>query len=319
MAVGIRALACPHCGAPLLPEGGKSAVCEYCGRTLVDLPPTWWARAVAVPPWEGRPEDRGKPRVGLGKHRYVLDAKIGTGDHSDVWRAHRDARLTETVALKIARDAAGPGAAAVAAEHRVLERLAGSGAAGAAHFARLISVPVAFGTLRGEGPAHPAAAYRWRHGFVHTICDVRRRHPGGVDPRIGVWMWKRVLEVLAWVHASGFVHGDVAPQHCLVHPTAHGIALVGWTRAAWRYGKAGALSPALDLAASARVFEHALGGEDGRFPRGVPGTLARLAETVGDPASAGDDAWTIHGELVRLAHDQFGPPAYTPLALDDEG
>lgn len=147
---------------------------------------------------------------------------------------------------------------------------------------------------------------------------MRARYPGGVDPRVAVWMWKRLLEMLSWVHASGFVHGDVRPEHCLVHPKAHGVMLIGWTQARWRHGGAVA-SPATDLSASARIFAYVLGGRDGRAPSGVPGTLARLAESASDPARAGDDAWAIHGELVRLAHDQFGPPAYVPLSLDDEG
>ncbi|MCA9604716.1 MAG: hypothetical protein KC619_03945 [Myxococcales bacterium] len=314
----IKALTCPHCTAPLHPEGGKSAVCPYCGHLLVDLPATWWARPVPVPPWEGRPEDRGKRRVGLGKHRWVLDTKIGKGDHADVWRAHRDARLTREVVIKIARDADGSAAKAITAEHRALERLTASGAEGADHFARLLPEPVAVGKLRGDGPALPAAAYGVPPGFVHDLTKVRARYPKGVDPRVAVWMWKRLLEMLSWVHASGFVHGDVRPEHSIVHPTAHGVMLVGWTAAAWRHGRDGR-SPALDLSASARVFAYVLGGDGGRLSRAVPGTLARLAEATSDPKKAGEDGWRIHGELVRLAYDQFGPAAYVPLSLDPEG
>ncbi len=311
----IKALTCPHCTGPLHPEGVKSAVCPYCRHLLVDLPPTWWARPVPVPPWEGRPEDRGKPRVGLGKHRYVLDAKVGTGTHSDVWRAHRDARLTRRVVIKIARDA--DGEAALAAEHRTLERLSASGAEGATHFGRLLPEPIALGPLRSDGSAHRAAAYGERPGFVTTLEAVRARYPGGVDARVAVWMWKRLLEMLSWVHASGFVHGDVRPEHCLVHPSAHGVALIGWTKAAWRFGGSG-LSPSTDLAASARVFAYVLGGEPGRLPRAVPASLARLTERASDPARAGEDAWVLHEELVRLAREQFGPPTHVPLLLDRE-
>ncbi|MCB9598420.1 MAG: hypothetical protein H6719_37245 [Sandaracinaceae bacterium] len=316
MAVRITALECPHCTAPLLPEGGRSTVCAYCGRVLVDLPPTWWARPVVVPPWEGRPEDRGKPRVGLGKHRYVLDRQIATGTSSDVWRAHRDARLTEHVVLKIAHDD-GDAAAALRAEHRAIERLRGSGAAGASHFEPLLPQPVALGKLRGDGPAHLAVAYRHKPGFVHPLTKVRARYPSGVDPRVAVWMWKRVLEMLAWVHGSGFVHGDVAPDHCVVHPLAHGVALVGWSKAAWRFGREAVGAPSEDVAASARVFTYVLGGDGGRLPRGVPAPLARIAaESVASPR---DDAWAVHAELERMACDLFGPPRHTPLSLDDEG
>ncbi|MBX3271070.1 MAG: hypothetical protein KF729_12465 [Sandaracinaceae bacterium] len=311
MTAKIRALACPHCAAPLHPDGGRSTVCAYCGRVLVDLPPTWWARPVAVPPWEGRPDDRGAPRVGLGKHRYALGAKLADGARGEVWRARRDARLTEHVVLRVARDAEGE--AAMRAAYRTIERLRGSGVPGAEHFTRLLPQPVAMGPLRGDAPAPFAAAHRWREGFVHTLAHVRAKHPGGVEPRVAVWMWKRLLEQLAFVHASGFAHGAVRPEHCLVHPRAHGVVLVGWSAAVWRHGPGAHARPAIDLAASARVAAHVLRGE------ASPPELAALLARASAPERAGDDAWALHDELTRRAADALGPPRHSPLALDDEG
>lgn len=313
----IKALECPHCTAPIPPDSGKSAVCAYCKRVLVGLPRTWWARPVDVPPWEGRPEDRGAPRVGLGDHDWVLGRRLGEGTHSEVFRAHRDARLTERVVIKIARETP-EAAAALKRELRTLTRLRSSGAPGAAHFGELLPRPVAHGALR-NGPAKAfAAAYRWRPGFVHTLAEVRRQHPKGVEPRVGVWMLKRLLEQLAWVHGAGFVHGAVAPEHALVHPRDHGVVLVGWSSARWRFGRdTDAPSPRVDLAAAARVAAQVLGGDGSGLPRAVPTELARWLLARTDAASTKQDAWTLREELVELSASCLGPPRHSPLALDE--
>jgi len=312
----MRALECPHCTAPIPPDSGKSAVCAWCGRVLVDLPRTWWARPVEVPPWEGRPADRGEPRVGLGGHDWVLGARLGEGAHSEVFRAHRDARLTQQVVIKIAREA--PEAeAALKRELRVVERLRSSAAPGADHFVERLPRPVARGALRG-GPKAFAAAYRWRPGFAHTLAEVRRQRPKGVEPRVGVWVLKRLLEQLAWVHSAGFVHGAVAPEHALVHPRDHGVVLVGWSSARWRFGRGGdAPSHRVDLAAAARVAVQVLGGDGTRLPRAVPAALSRWLLARTDAASIEQDAWTLRAELVDRSRSALGPPRHAPLALDE--
>jgi len=303
--------------APIPPDSGKSAVCAFCGYVLVGLPRTWWARPVDVPPWDGRAADRGKPRVGLGEHDWVLGRRLAEGAHSEVFRAHRDARLTQHVVIKIAHESP-EAAAALQRELRTLARLRSSSAPGAEHFAELLPRPVARGALRhGPRKAH-AAAYRWHPGFVHTLAEVRRRRPKGVEPRVGVWMLKRLLEQLAWVHGAGFVHGAVALEHALVHPRDHGVVLVGWSRARWRFGRgADAPSPRVDLAAAARVAVQVLGGDGSRLPRAVPAELARWLLARTDAASIAQDAWTLRAQLVLLAADTLGPPRHSPLALDE--
>jgi len=316
--MSIKALKCPHCLAPLPLSGGKAMVCRFCEHVLVDLPDLWWARPVDVPAWAGRDEDRGKPRVGLSRHRYVLRQKLASGEAADVYLARRDARLSEQVVLKVARGGAGSeGAKALTREWRVLGRLSGSGANGSDYFSRLLPQPVAQGALRMEaGDSAYGVAYRWRSGFRHTLAGVRERHPRGVEPRVAVWMWKRMLEMLTWVHASGFVHGAVRPEHCIVHPTEQGVVLVGWSRAQWRHGSKGAASrPGEDIAASARVIVRVLGGDAARLSSKVPAGLARLV--LAQAEDAHHDAWEVREQLVLAAAEAFGPPAYTPFSMDE--
>ncbi len=314
--MSIKALKCPNCSAPLPFAGGKAMVCRFCDHVLVDLPDLWWARAVDVPVWVGRPEDRGRPRVGLGRHTYVLREQIATGESSDVYLARRDARLTEQVVIKVARGGLDSDAArALRGEWRTLARLRGSGAGGADHFTRLLPRPVAHGALRADDRAPAiATAYGWRVGFRHTLATVRERYPSGVDPRVAVWMWKRILEMLTWLHSSGFVHGALRPEHCLVHPRAHGVLLVGWSRAHWRHGSSRS-EPADDVAASAEVMARVLGGDVARLPSQVPSALRRLV--LARSEGGHHDAWAVHEELVRVAAAVFGPPRYSPLSLDD--
>jgi len=54
-------------------------------------------------------------------------------------------------------------------------------------------------------------------------------YPGGIDFRDVVWMYKRILGMLGFVHAKGVIHGAVIPSHFLIHPVHHGGKLIGWS------------------------------------------------------------------------------------------
>lgn len=252
--------------------------------------------------------------------------------------ARRDSRLTELVVLKVAR--ALSDADLVAREFEVISELHGSEAQGAEHFSRLLPQPVMQGPVKDlQGVPRPAAVYRWRSGFQHTFVDVLAEYSGGVDPRAAVWMWKRTLELLGFVHRGGFVHGAVLPAHLLVHPRDHGVVLVGWssaqrtspsrplvaTSASARafYPEAlwsgGAPSPTTDLAMSARSMAYVLGGDPatGKVPRGVPQPLAELVQLQSDPdhPRAAHDAWLLKERVDAAAREAFGPPRYVHFTL----
>jgi serine/threonine protein kinase len=67
-------------------------------------------------------------------------------------------------------------------------------------------------------------------GF-YTLKEVMEAYPFGIDPRDMAWMWRRLLAILGAVHQAGRVHGAVFPDHVMVHPEKHGLALIDWSYA----------------------------------------------------------------------------------------
>ncbi len=330
--MSVKQVQCPNCLAPLTSGHGKSAVCRYCGALLVDLPRSWWACPVTVPPFLGYPTDSGKQRLRLGQFRYVIDGVLGEGQHSIALRAHRDARLTELVVAKLARDEAG--ASGLRAEWNALSLLHKSRTQGVEHFRRLLPQPVDHGKPHDTSAGNVfASAFRWRPGFTHTVADVRKRYPTGCDPRAAIWILKRQLEMLTWVHNAGFVHGDICPEHAIVHPRAHGVVLVGWSRAC-RYANAAASqstvsnpgnasadgsslpSPRADIAAAVRMSLYVLADDGRRLPKGVPSKLVMWLRARANASQIIDNAWALNADLTDVSNACFGPPCYVPLDMD---
>jgi hypothetical protein len=336
----IQALECPHCGAPIPAEqtGAAHAIveCAYCGRTLTGVPGVSWGMLLTS---AAREKDDGTvdPRrvcTVLGRG-YLVEGRLARGESTDVYLASRIGRVTERVILKVLR--AMSDADLLAREWKVLHALHASRAQGSSFFQTLLPQPVAKGTVdTGDGVARLALVYRWRSGFQHTMDDIAKEYPRGVDARAAVWMWRRVLDLLGWVHESGHVHGAVLPQHMLVHPRDHGVVLCGWSCAtaiaardplpAWSVasrayypddvlaegGKtAGAPTPATDIAMSARCIARVLGGDPtGRdLPGAVPSQLAALVRSCSQTGLA-EGAWALRQRVGEVARELFGPPRF---------
>ncbi len=331
--MAIEVLRCPNCAAPI-PFGARGEVlCAYCGHVLTNVP------GAGALPWKGpeRGPDDGLPRVHLEGRTYALRGLLARGETSDVFFARRDTRITELVTLKVLRAKAD--ADLLSREWNVLRALHQSEAQGHEYFQRLLPQPVAFGQVRGDGlDPRPAAAYRWRSGFVHTLADVRRQYPSGVDPRAAVWMWKRLLELLGWVHRTGYAHGTVTPAHVLVHARDHGVVLAGWSCAVrgerlpavvdhakefypstvWARGEANAAS---DLIMAARAVAWTLGGDPatGTVPASVPSAIASLVREVAtrDAGAPADDAWELMERVSEAGRAAYGPPRFVVFSMPE--
>lgn len=332
--MAIEVLRCPNCAAPLPPGARGEVVCAYCRHVLTNVPSPTGYRWVAG---DERPPDDGLRRVHVDGRTFALLGGLGRGDACDVFLARRDKRLTELVVLKALR--AREDADLLANEWRTLTALHASEARGADFFARMIPQLVAHGAMTGAAEKAPATVYRWRSGFVHTLDDVARAHPRGVDPRAAVWMWKRALELVGWVHRSGYVHGALTPAHLLVHPRDHGVTLVGWgTSCSVHEGRLPALvaaardyypddawarraaSPATDLATLARSIARALGGDPakGSVPSSVPEPVADLViEHAGRRSCEGAvaDAWALKEQVTAASRAAFGPDRYVNFTM----
>jgi len=299
----IVALSCPHCGAPVAPRLGGAVTCAYCMRALVGVPEAAWAALLDAKDDESVPDGRLTCRV--EDVFYAVRGLIARGARADVLLAERVRRPTEQVVLKVFREARHAGVEAARHELAVLTKLTGSEARGAALFTTLLPQPIAAGPLVSRDlPERGTLVYRWRSGFQYTLADVREAYPDGIDGRAAVWMWRRVLAVLGWTHASGFAHGAVAPEHVLVHPRDHGALLVGWSKAA----PCDAASRARDLAMSARAILHVVD------PPRLPEALGRLALRISKDA-ADDDASGLAELALHAATAAYGPPTFHPFTM----
>jgi hypothetical protein len=297
--------------------------CEYCAAPLV--PSHGRARIVALR--EAELPDPDLPRLWLGGRRYVIDGRLARGDSCDLYLGRWDHRLKERVVLKVLRDD----------EDRelfdngwaVLSTLQAATHQGCDHFTRLLPQPIAHGEARlgvngAEGRSR-ASVFRYMPGFIHNFLDVRAVYPSGIDPAASIWLWKRIAELLTWVHSTGWIHGAILPAHLLVHARDHGVCLVGWSRSVRSGAPLPAFSPSdqdlypkdvwrgggattrTDLTMSARCIERLLSGA--RAPRPLEALLRRC---IGGDLS---DAATLLGEIQQVGTELYGPPRYVPFAM----
>ena len=323
----MRVFLCEQCGAPVdAPWDELVITCQHChtqhfpGRPDQPVPPRI-------------PVD-GRPRLNLGGRTYVLEGRLGVGESTIAYRGRWVVRLGERVVIKVLSSLAD--ADRMRHEWAVLNQLRDSRTDGFQHYISRLPTPVAMGPL-SQDPRRLAAVYGWKSGFVHTLEEVGREYPRGVPGEITVWVLKRLLEQLGWVHRAGVVHGAVVPSHVLIHPRDHGAVLVGWSAAsAWADGQARPLvtlprqwlkmypaaspqdvmaTPSLDVA-MACLCARAMGGWTDAVEEPFSELPAPLKAVFKRGASGVvDDAWALRDELVTASAEAYGPPAYHPLKM----
>ncbi len=155
------------------------------------------------------------------------------------------------------------------------------------------------------------------NGDQRPWCNVLEFFPGffdgesirklstGVDGRTLVWMWKRLLGLLSWVHHHGYVHGAVLPPHVMYWPDGskkdertHTLRLVDWAYAlnyktqkkliAWvpdyrdfyppEVIKKSTIGPATDLYMAAATMIYLAGGDvkTKKFPSRIPAQISAV-------------------------------------------
>lgn len=280
--------------------------------------------------------------VRIRGEEYDLHGKVASGEFCDVYYGSRVDPL-EVVAVKLAQENDAASLLALRQECEALSALGSSKAQGHHYFTRFlpqIVVPAHPNNVTGpEGYVGTANVFRWRVGFQYTYEDIQRAYPGGVDGRTAVWLWKRMLDVLGFVHESGFVHGSVTPQHILVHPRDHGSVFCGWSRVVrigeplkfrsteyemyypqgiWEGEKA---TPEADIIMSARSLFCVLGGDvlKGTLPDEVHPRLAELiyCHASGNRSSSGfyHKAWDLLMEIDRAAKIVYGGSKFHPFVM----
>ncbi|WP_405102236.1 serine/threonine protein kinase [Micromonospora sp. NBC_01412] len=164
---------------------------------------------------------------------------------------------------------------------------------------------------------------------LHSLDEVRRAYPDGLDARDAAWMWRRLLVALGLAHQAGVVHGAVLPRHVLIEPDGHGVVLVDWCFSVVGEGAIPALvpghedwyppevaarrpcGPGTDLAMAAGCMTWLMGD---RAPR----ELRAFADGCRRPAlrARPDDAWRLLGELDEVLERLYGPRTFRPFTLN---
>ena len=333
-----HSIMCPQCGAPLTPNKfARSTVCSYCGATVkLDeslVSAERFHKAFRV--WNSPESYNISAWFSIGENHWTFGECIANGDISDVYIGQRARWPTELVIIKLLRDR--QDVTLFDNEWDVLQALQRSDAQGSDIFTSLLPQPVKHGDISGGSNAGQRVnIYRWTSGFRHTFEEVLKAYPQGIPPRASIWIWRRILEVLSFIHNSGIVHGAVLPSHLLIQENDHGIRLVGYGTAG-RFGEKlrtispryesfylkstrSQLTPQLDLVMSARCMISILGGnpETGSLPAAIPSRLARLVQQIAlskPDQAASENAWSIREELGAIASEVFGAPQFIPIVM----
>jgi len=335
-----HAIMCPQCNAPLTPHRfARSIVCSYCGATVqldeAAVSATLFHEAFRT--WNSPQSYPISSWVSIGNSHWALGTCIAHGDTSDVYIAQRARWPTELVILKILRDR--QDIDLFDNEWESLQALQQSEARGADVFTTLMPQPVIHGDIStGTFAGKRASIFRWASGFHHTFEKVIQAYPQGISPRASIWVWRRILEILSFIHSSGMVHGAVLPAHLLVQENEHGVRLVGYSFAG-KFGKNlrtpsqdhesfypsptrlwSKLTGQLDIVMSARCMVALLGGDSATasLPASVPTQVADLVQRIAlskPDDSVSKDAWAIREELGEIARKVFGPSEFIPIVM----
>jgi len=329
--VTIRVLKCPQCNGSLHPSRfARSVRCPYCGSTIM-LDPDAVDVAIfrkASRQWNSECREAGSFEIdGLVWNPGVLVAR---GEHCDLYRCRRARWPTEIVLIKVLRSR--DDLVFLEREWTCLEKLY---RVRAGH--RLTSRmprPVCRGRVNGGVlSGREASVMSWAWGFRHDFDRIRGVFREGIDARISVWMWRRILEILTILHSENLSHGAVIPPHLLVEENEHGVRLVGFGRSgpegrpgiplpreyrSFENGLETLSSTRKDLAMSARSIIFVLGGspEDGSVPDRVPPEFAAMLRDTATGTGC-PDPWELREDLGLLAARIFGKPVFCPLEMPE--
>jgi serine/threonine protein kinase len=235
--------------------------------------------------------------------QYVLLGLLGTGAISEVYLGRRIAALPFLATIKLSSTPAA--VARYAREAEVLRELHA--------ISPLLPEVVAQGPVDAHSSRH-ALVLAHPSGYWGSLADLTDHFPQGIDPRHAVWIWRRMLDTLRFVHAQGWSHGDVRPEHVLVHPEDHAVRLISWGSA-----QKDVHSQAADLLRSARTVIVLLSGANGSgsVPDSVPPALAKLLSRASQDEAfcRTQGAKGLDDMLRAAAHEAFGPPSFVPLNI----
>lgn len=303
------ALTCPQCSAPL-PRLAlwRSVKCPACG-SLITKTESVVERATFRQALERAKQAALHPGATLlcaGQHYRLLE-RLGNGEGSEIHLARSTGVFPFLATLKLSHDAAA--AARFTQEATALRELR-TPLAGAAslYAARYFPEVISHGKVEGDGGRH-ALVLKHPHGYWGSLAALAERFPNGIDPRHAVWIWRRMLDALHFLHSLGWTHGDLRPEHVLVNGKDHTARLIDFASA---HRHASTKDKVRDLQNSARIIL-ALCGRTSSAPPELADLLEQTAEVDTFPTS--DGALGLDALLKAAAYSAFGPPSFVPLHL----
>lgn len=270
------------------------------------------------------------------KRSYENVIPFRRGDICDVYLGnYLDGGAEKEAVLKVLRDA--DDADLMENEGVFLKELRTSSDPHTEHFSQYL--PAVIETLKvsaNGGPRKTIRVLDVAKGFI-SLEEIIAAFPNGLDLQDVAWMWKRMFEILTWVHRQGVVHGAVLPSHVLVHPVSHGLKLIDWSYAVKTGGQIRAIStdyqayyapevlakkpavPATDICMATKCAVRLLGGDPASkaLPAAVPKPIRGLINIclAPDATARYGDAWEVYEKLNRVLRGLYGPPKYRPFKM----
>jgi Protein kinase domain len=279
------------------------------------------------------------------KRKYIVTDLIAEGDLADVYRCTYEEDSKENqAAFKIAQSADDNDL--MENEARVLGTVYAKKQK-EERFYRYLPKPLDSFALRpenrasGREPPRRVNVIQLADGFV-PLSAVMTAYPKGLDYRDVIWIFKRNLACLWYVHRQKLVvHGAVLPAHLLVHPIGHGAKIVDWCYAVedWPNGteRVKAISkthrayyapeilakkpvtPQTDIYMLGKVMVALLGGDvaSGHIPDAVPKQIRAFISSliIENQSRRPDDAGKLHEEFDVLLASVVGKQKYRPLEM----
>jgi serine/threonine protein kinase len=181
----------------------------------------------------------------------------------------------------------------------------------AGHYSRMIPSLIEFGDATEQYSDRSIIVLSLIPGIWGSLSAVIARQTGGVDARHAVWMWRRLLDILSYVHSVGWSHSAVNPESAWLNPQDHGVFLMDWSQAK---PNSEDISRASDVQHSARVIRVLLSGALDRKidSLNVPTELKRLLNSVCDDTAFCEQhgANGIDALIVQAAEKVFGSPKF---------
>lgn len=307
----LTTLSCPQCGAPLPRQARwRTVVCAACGSTL--SPQVETVRAATFRAAYDRLHGAlpAVQSIHCGGQRYRVLAPLGRGAKGRVVLAERIHPFPQRVVIHLADVAAPPAIHARTLD--VLTQLQGERDIAASFFSLRLPEAVLSGMADdGGGVSRPALVLRHHPGYWGSLFDAMGNYPAGIDARHLVWIWRRVLELLVYLHPQGWSHNALLPQHLLLHPRDHGVRLLGWSAATRGRGTGASGRDLAQLAASIR----AAAGEHTVLPAALAALLARCRDAAWCQQTG---AYGIEQALLAAAQADFGAPRFIPFFPDPQ-